>query len=88
MVDNVSFGQSKLTGILGMIIGCVIAIGVPFVVFEYGSKVNIGSTAATILSIIGILGGVTVAVIATFFSIVIPSKVAHHAKEKETISTD
>jgi hypothetical protein len=60
-------------GVLGMLLGAMVAVLVPFVVLKFGSGVNMGSFAATILVISGVTGGVILAVASAFFAIVIPT---------------
>ena len=66
--------RNGLLGGLGMVLGAAVAVLVPFVVLKWGSGVEMGSFAATILSLCGITGGATIAVASAFFALVIPSK--------------
>jgi len=75
MEESVNFGATKAMGFLGLVAGVAIAIGVPWVVLSNAAHAGLGSVASALLSIIGIIGGVALALVATFFSIVIPKKV-------------
>ena len=70
-------------GVLGMILGAVVAIAVPFVVLKYGNGVEMGSFAATILVISGVTGGVILAIASAFFSIVIPKETDSNRERRE-----
>ena len=80
-VDGISFDvlPGKVMGFLGLLAGVAIAIGVPWVVLTNAAHAELGSVASTLLSIVGIVGGVALAIVATFFSIVIPKKVGSHS---------
>ena len=67
-------GSNRLLGALGMSLGAAVAVLVPFVVLKYGDGVEMGSFAATILSLCGITGGTIIAVASAFFALVIPNK--------------
>ena len=71
----VDFSPTKLMGLLGVTAGAAIAVGVPWVVLGNAASAGLGAFAAAFVSLIGIMGGVAVAMVAVFFSIVIPSKV-------------
>ena len=75
MAQHVDFGLAKFMGFMGMVAGAAIAIGVPWVVLTHAGTVGLGGFAITFLATMGVVGGVTLAIVATFFSIVIPSKV-------------
>lgn len=75
MEENVNSGATKTIGFLGLVAGAAIAIGVPWVVLTNAAGAGLGGFASTLLSLIGIIGGVALAIVATFFSIVIPKKV-------------
>ena len=66
---------TKSMGFLGAIAGAAIAIGVPWVVLANAASAGLGGFAISLLSLFGIMGGVAMAIVAVFFSIVIPSKV-------------
>ena len=76
MSENVSFGATKFMGFLGTVGGTAIAVGVPWIVLGQAETAGLGSFAATLLSLMGIVGGVALAIVAVFFAIVIPSKVS------------
>lgn len=71
--ESVTFGSAKLMGFLGVIIGGIIAIGIPWILLN--ASIDCGRFLIGLLSILGIVGGVALAITAVFFSIVIPSKV-------------
>ena len=73
MVQN-GGGSNRLLGALGMALGAAVAVLVPFVVLKYGAGVDMGSFAATILSLCGITGGAIIAVASAFFALVIPKQ--------------
>jgi len=75
MNGKVDFGATKLIGVLGVVAGAAVAIGVPWVVLTHGASAQLGGFAATLLALIGIAGGVGLAIVAAFFSIVIPRSV-------------
>jgi len=75
MGENVNFGATKVMGFLGLVAGTAIAIGVPWIVLSNAANAGLGCFASTLLSIIGIVGGVALAIVATLFSIVIPKRV-------------
>ena len=75
MNQNVEFGKSRLMGLLGLVAGAAIAIGVPWVVLAHTGSAGLGGLSSTLLSFVGVVGGVAVAIVAVFFSIVIPKKV-------------
>ena len=81
MGDKVDFGSTRTMGFLGLVAGVAIAIGVPWVVLANAANAGLGGFATSLLSLTGILGGVALAVVATFFSIVIPKKVAEGTSE-------
>ncbi len=72
-------------GVLGMILGALVAILVPFVILRWGGGVGMGSFAATILVISAVTGGVTLAVASAFFAIVIPKESAPDRNRREGI---
>jgi len=74
MTGDIQFGATKLVGLVGVLSGAAIATGVPWVVLAYGPTGGLGSTAATILSTIGIIGGILVAALSAV-SVVIPTRV-------------
>jgi hypothetical protein len=76
MGDKVDFGPTKAMGFLGIVGGAVIAVGVPWVVLAKAGGAGLGGFATTLLSVIGVIGGVALAITAVFFSIVIPRKVS------------
>jgi hypothetical protein len=76
MSENVSFGATKFMGFLGIVGGTTIAVGVPWIVLDNAAAAGLGGFATTLLSLAGIVGGVALAIVAVFFSIVIPSKVS------------
>ncbi|MBT3290096.1 MAG: hypothetical protein HN904_13290 [Victivallales bacterium] len=76
MSENVSFGATKFMGFLGTVGGTAIAVGVPAIVLGNAAAAGLGGFAATLLSLAGIVGGVALAIVAVFFSIVTPSKVS------------
>ena len=67
-------GSVRWVGVLGMLLGAMVAVLVPFVVLKFGSGVNMGSFAATILVISGVTAGVILSIASAFFAIVIPKK--------------
>jgi uncharacterized membrane protein YdjX (TVP38/TMEM64 family) len=71
-MDRNGSGSNRLLGALGMTLGAAVAVLVPFVVLKYGDGVEMGSFAATILSLCGITGGAIIAVASAFFALVIP----------------
>ena len=71
-MDRNGNDSNRLLGALGMLLGAAVAVLVPFVVLKYGQGVEMGSFAATILSLCGITGGAIIAVAAAFFALVIP----------------
>ena len=71
----VSFGPAKLVGFLGITAGTAIAVGVPWVVLANAASAGLGGFATSLLSLIGITGGVALAIVSVVLSIVIPSKV-------------
>ena len=71
----VSFGPAKLVGLLGITAGAAIAVGVPWVVLANAASAGLGGFATSLLSLIGITGGVALAIVSVVLSIVIPSKV-------------
>jgi hypothetical protein len=75
MADQVDFGSTKIMGLFGLIAGVVIAVGFPWIVMAYVDNTSLGGFATAFLVTIGILGGAGIAVIAAFFSIVIPARV-------------
>jgi hypothetical protein len=75
MNQNVDFGQSKLLGFCGLLAGTAIAIGVPWVVLSHADTAGLGGFSSALLSLLGIVGGVTLAIVAVFLAIVIPKKV-------------
>lgn len=84
MVKSVGSGSVKAIGILGMFIGALIAIGVPYTVLAPEVVDRLGTTAPILLALVGILGGVVLAVVTGFFSIVVPASVAkQNAKAKD-----
>ena len=78
MGQSVVSRPTKLMGILGAIAGAAIAVGVPWVVLANGAGAGLGGFAISLLSMIGIMGGVALAIVAVFFSIVIPSKTSEN----------
>ena len=74
MDETVVFGPTQLMGFLGVVAGAAIAVGVPWVALANGASAGLGGFAISLLSVIGIMGGVALAIVAVFFSIVIPSK--------------
>ncbi len=75
MSQNVDFGQSKPLGFCGLLAGAAIAIGVPWVVLSHAGTAGLGGISAALLSVLGVVGGVVLAVVAISLSIVIPRKV-------------
>lgn len=75
MSQNVDFGPTKLLGFCGLVVGGAIAVGVPWAVLAHAGAAGLGGFAATLLSLIGIVGGVSVAVVSVFFSLVVPKRV-------------
>ncbi len=75
MTNHVEFGSDKRMGFLGVTAGTAIAIGVPWVVLGKAGAAGLGGVAATVICIIGVAGGVALAIVAAFFSLVMPSKV-------------
>jgi hypothetical protein len=75
MSEKVDFGQIKLLGLFGLIAGAAIAVGIPWTVLSHAANAGLGGFAVTFLSVVGILGGVTMGTVSVFFSIVIPRKV-------------
>ncbi len=73
-MDRNGSGSNWLLGALGMALGAAVAVLVPFVVLKFGGGVEMGSFAATILSLCGITGGTILAVASAFFALVIPKK--------------
>jgi uncharacterized membrane protein YdjX (TVP38/TMEM64 family) len=73
-MDRNGSGSNRMIGALGMVLGAAVAVLVPFVVLKFGSGVDMGSFAATILSLCGITGGAIIAVASAFFALVIPKK--------------
>ena len=71
----VDFGPTKLMGFLGITAGAAIAVGVPWVVLANAASAGLGGFATGLLSLIGITGGVALAIVGVILSIVIPSKV-------------
>ena len=72
--DQIDCRHIRQTGIVGMIVGAVIALGVPVAVLGWGSKAELTNITVTILSRIGIAGGVAVSLTSAFFSLVTPSR--------------
>jgi hypothetical protein len=71
----VDFGPTKLlTGFLGITAGAAIAVGVPWVVLTNAASAGQGGFATSLLSLIGIAGGVALAIVGVILSIVIPRK--------------
>lgn len=75
MSQNVDFGQSKLLGFCGLLAGTAIAVGVPWVVLSHAGTAGLGGLSSALLSVLGIVGGVALAIVSVFLSIVIPKKV-------------
>jgi len=73
-MDRQGSGSNRMIGALGMVLGAAVAVLVPFVVLKFGSGVDMGRFAATILSLCGITGGAIIAVASAFFALVIPKK--------------
>ena len=71
----VDFGPTKSMGFFGVTAGAAIAVGVPWVVLANAASAGLGAFATALVSLIGITGGVALAIVAVFFSIVIPSNV-------------
>jgi hypothetical protein len=64
----------RTIGLTGVIIGGVIAVGVPLIAVTLGGNVGMGKVTAIILSLLGIGGGVAVSIVSAFFSIVVHSR--------------
>ena len=75
MGEKVEFGSGKVMSVIGLIAGGAIAVGVPWVVVSNSSAAGLGSFAVCLLSGLGIVGGVALAIVTAFFSIVVPKKV-------------
>ena len=72
----VDFGPTKLViGSVAITAGAAIAVGVPWVVLANVASAGLGGFATVLLSLIGITGGVALAIVSVILSIVIPSKV-------------
>ena len=67
--------MAKVIASFGILIGGAVAIGMPYVVLAFGANVGVGIVVATILSLVGIVGGLALALASAFFGIVIPSKI-------------
>ncbi len=72
---RIDFGVAKVIASFGILIGGAVAIGVPYIVLAFGANVGVGIVVATILSLVGIVGGLALALASAFFGIVIPSKI-------------
>ena len=72
--EQMDYRHIRQTGIVGMIVGAVIALGVPVAVLGWGSRVELTNICVTILTGIGIGGGVLVSLTSAFFSLAIPSR--------------
>ncbi len=78
---DVDFGSIKSIGYISVICGTAIAIGVPWVVLTNAVDAQIGGFATTLLSLIGVFGGVAMGITGVFFSIVIPGKIGIGTKQ-------
>ena len=76
--NHVDYGMTKWLGFLAVAIGGVIAVGVPWVVLTNASNAGMNAITITVLSILGVFGGVSLAVTAALFSIVIPAWIKGH----------
>ena len=74
-IQRLEFGSGRLMGFLGLIAGAAIAIGVPWIVLSNSGSAGLGSFAVCLLSILGIVGGVAVAIATAVLSIVTPKKI-------------
>jgi hypothetical protein len=70
--ECVEFGN-RMSAVPGAIAGAIIAVGVPAVTLFFGKGLSQGLQLAIVLTGVGV-GGL-IALTATFFSLVIPSKV-------------
>jgi hypothetical protein len=70
---NVMFRAGGDVAMVGILSGACIALGFPWIVMAYGQ--SMGSTLLTIFVLSGLLMGGLVALVATFFGLVIPQQV-------------
>ncbi len=85
--EQIDCRHIRQTGIVGMIVGAVVALGVPVAVLGWGSKAELTNITVTILSGIGIAGGVAVSLTSAFFSLVTPpGEAARKAKTSSEAS--
>ena len=70
--ETVRFG-GRWIGVAGVLSGLAIALGLPAIVLIYGQ--SLGHTVLTIVVILSLIIGGGVALVAAFFSLVIPSVV-------------
>ena len=62
--NHVDYGMTNWLGFLAVAIGGVIAVGVPWVVLTNASNAGMNAITITVLSIMGVFGGVSLAVVA------------------------
>lgn len=70
--NETRFGGRTIS-LFGMLVGLVIAVGLPYLVLVYGSALGVG-VQATIMIIAVLVGGL-ISITAAFFGLVMPNKV-------------
>jgi len=71
---GICFGSGNLIGAFGVLGGVLIALGVPYIALAYGQ--GLGTPAQITIAIIGASSGALVSLVAAFFGIVMPSRIA------------
>ncbi len=74
MTENSDAPLPRSVSVAGLVFGAMlagagIAIGVPWAVLSYGDRLEIGTAAATWLTLAGIVGGTAVALLAVYRSL-------------------
>jgi hypothetical protein len=71
---GICFGSGNSIGAFGVMGGVLIALGVPYIALAYGQ--SLGTAAQITIAIIGASSGALVSLVAAFFGIVMPSRIA------------
>jgi hypothetical protein len=61
---------AALVGALGLIVGGAIALGVPYIVLMEATPQQLGSVTVILLSALGVVGGVGLAITSIVFSLI------------------
>ncbi len=72
--NGICFGGGNSIGACGVLGGALIALGVPFIALAYCQA--LGTAAQITIAIIGAASGALVCLVAVFFGIVMPSRIA------------